>query len=48
MGKALLAFGKIDSSKENRTKIDGITAEDIREMALKIFDPSKLSKLVYI
>ena len=38
MGKALLAFGKIDSSKENRTKIDGITAEDIREMALKIFD----------
>ena len=48
MGKALLAFGKINSGKENRTKIEGITAEDIREMAIKIFDRSKLSKLIYI
>lgn len=48
MGKALLAFGKINSSKENRTKVDGITAEEVREMAVKMFDTSKLSKLIYI
>lgn len=48
MGKALLAFGKIDSSTENRTKVDGITAEEVRQMAVKMFDLSKLSKLVYI
>lgn len=48
MGKALLAFGKIDSSNDNKTKIDSITAEDVREMAIRIFDFSKLSKLIYI
>ena len=48
MGKALLAFGKIDSGKDNRTKVEGITAEDLQEVALSVFDISKLSKLVYI
>ena len=48
MGKVLLAFGKIDSGKDNRTKVEGITAEDLQEVALSVFDISKLSKLVYI
>ena len=48
MGKALLAFGKIDSGKDNRTKVEGITAEDLQEVARSVFDISKLSKLVYI
>ena len=48
MGKALLAFGKIDSGKDNRTKVEGITAEDLQEVARSVFDISKLSKLIYI
>ena len=48
MGKGLLAYNKVRTGKENRSMIEAITAEDIREMAIKIFDRSKLSKLIYI
>ncbi len=48
MGKSLLAFGKIHDSKENLAMVEGITAEDVREMAVRIFDPEKLSTLIYI
>lgn len=48
MGKSLLAYGKINTSKENSTLIESITAADIQEMARTVFDLSRLSKLVYI
>ena len=48
MGKSLLAYGKVSSGKENRALIEAVTAEDVCEMALDVFDPSKLSKLVYV
>lgn len=48
MGKGLLAYGKVSSGKENRSLVEGITAEDVREMAVKIFDKDKVSKLIYI
>ena len=48
MGKALLAYGKLNTGKENRQMVEGITAEDIREMARTIFAPSNLSKLIYV
>ncbi len=48
MGKGLLAYGKVSSGKENKSLVEGITAEDIREMAVKIFDKDRLSKLIYI
>lgn len=48
MGKGLLAYGKVSSGKENRTLIDAVTAEDIRNAARTVFDFSKLSKLIYI
>ena len=48
MGKGLLAYGKLNTSKETRQLVEGITAEDIREMACTIFDPTRLSKLIYI
>lgn len=48
MGKGLLAYGKLNSGKETRRMVEGITTEDIREMALRIFDTGKLSKLTYI
>ena len=48
MGKGLLAYGKLNTGKETRQMVEGITAEDIREMARTIFAPSNLSKLIYI
>ena len=48
MGKGLLAYGKVSSGKENRSLVEGITAEDVRDMAVKIFDKEKISKLIYI
>ena len=48
MGKGLLAYGKVSTGKDNRTLVEAVTAEEIREMALKVFDLSKLSKLIYV
>ena len=48
MGKSLLSFGKIAGSAENKAMVDGITAEDVRMMACRIFDEEKTSKLIYI
>ena len=48
MGKGLMAYGKVNSGKDNRTLVEAVTAEDLREMARMIFDFDKLSKLVYI
>ncbi len=48
MGKSLLSFGKIHGSKENLAMVESITAGQIREMAVKIFDKEKLSTLVYV
>lgn len=48
MGKGLLAYGKVSTGKENRSMVEGITAEDVRGMAQKIFDKDKLSRLVYV
>lgn len=48
MGKGLMAYGKVSSGKENRSLVEGITAEDVREMAVKIFDKDKVSRLIYI
>ena len=48
MGKGLLAYGKLNTGKETRQMVEGISAEDIREMARSIFSKEKLSKLTYI
>lgn len=48
MGKSLLAYGKINGTKETRELIENISAADLQEMACTVFDISKLSKLVYI
>lgn len=48
MGKSLLAYGKVSSGKDNRSMVEAVTAEDIRDMASSVFDSSKLSKLIYI
>ena len=48
MGKSLLAYGRISGGKETKALIDGIKAEDVQEMARTIFDPSRISKLIYV
>lgn len=48
MGKSLLSYGRITGGKETRALVEGIKAEDVQEMARKIFDPSKMSTLIYI
>ena len=48
MGKGLLSYGKLNTSSENKSIIEAITAEDIRSIAQRIFDSSRLSRLIYI
>jgi hypothetical protein len=48
MGKSLLAFGKIAGSEENKSMVEGITAEDVRAMACDVFNRNKISVLRYI
>jgi predicted Zn-dependent peptidase len=47
MGKSLLVFNKIDSIEDICEKIDSVTATELLETANNIFEPSKLSTLIY-
>jgi predicted Zn-dependent peptidase len=47
LGKSLQVFGKIDTIEEICRKIDNVTASEILETANEIFEPSKLSTLIY-
>jgi predicted Zn-dependent peptidase len=47
MGKSLLAYGKIDSSKEVEEHIRAVTAEQLQALACEVFDPKTLSSLIY-
>jgi len=48
MGKSLLAWGRVDSVRETRALLEAVTPEDIRQMACRIFDPQRLSRLIYL
>jgi predicted Zn-dependent peptidase len=48
LGKSLLIFNKIDSIEDLCNKIDGVTASELMETANEIFDPAKLSTLIYL
>lgn len=48
MGKGLISYGKITGDRKTKDLVDGITAEDVREMARVLFAPEKLSRLIYI
>ena len=48
MGKSLLAWGRIDTSSEMRARIEAVTPEDLQKMAARIFDPDRLSRLIYL
>ena len=46
-GKSMLLLGKIESWEEIVEKLDNITAEDLQDVANEVFDPGKLSTLIY-
>ena len=47
LGKSLLIFDKIDSIEDLCRKIDAVTASELLETANDIFEPSKMSTLIY-
>jgi predicted Zn-dependent peptidase len=47
LGKSLLIFNKIDTIEEICRKIDNVTASELLETANDIFEPGKLSTLIY-
>ncbi len=47
LGKSLLIFNKIDSIEDICRKIDNVTASELLDTANDIFEPSKLSTLIY-
>lgn len=46
-GKSILVFDRIDNIEEIVKKIDLISASDLLEIANEVFEPSKLSALLY-
>ena len=47
LGKSLLIFNKIDTMEDICSKIDLVSASELLETANDIFEPSKLSTLIY-
>jgi len=47
LGKSLLIFNKIEGLEETYRKIDRITSSELMEMANEVFDPGRLSTLIY-
>jgi predicted Zn-dependent peptidase len=47
LGKSLLVFNRIDSLEEICKKIDSLTTSELLEISNEVFEPSKLSTLIY-
>jgi len=47
LGKSLVIFNKIDSIDDLCRKIDAVTASELLETANDIFDPTRMSTLIY-
>jgi predicted Zn-dependent peptidase len=47
LGKSLVIFNKIDSIEDLCSKIDKVTSSELMETANEIFEPSKISTLIY-
>jgi len=48
LGKSLLVFNKIDSLEDICKKIDSVTASELLDTANEVFEPGKLSMLIYL
>ena len=47
LGKSLLVFDKIETIEQICKKIDNVTASELLETANEVFEPGKLSTLIY-
>lgn len=48
MGKSLLAYGTVSTEEEDRQKVESVTAEEVQAMAIRIFSPDNVGRLVYL
>lgn len=48
MGKSLLSYGRVFSSKDNRSLVETVTAEDVQNAFKTVLDFTRLSKLIYM
>lgn len=48
MGKSLMTYGKIPEDSTTKAKIEAVTAEDIRNMAARLFDKERMSRLIFM
>ena len=48
MGKSLLAWSRIDTASEMRARIEAVTPAALQAMAGRLFDPTTLSRLIYL
>ena len=48
MGKSLMSLGTIFTDRQNRDAIEAVTAEEIRDAAVRIFNPDSTSSLIYL
>ena len=48
LGKSLLVFNKIDTLEDICKKIDAVTSSELLETANEVFEPGKLSMLIYL
>ncbi len=47
IGKSVLVFNRVDTIEEINSKIDKVEAPELLELANEIFEPSKISMLIY-
>ncbi len=48
MGKSLVSYGTIFTDRQNREAIEAVTAEALRDAAVKIFNPGRTSSLIFL
>lgn len=48
MGKSLVVFDGVDTLEQTREAVLSVTAEGLRDRAAEIFDPSRLSHLIFL
>lgn len=48
MGKSLLAFGRVSSDNEDRSKVESITSAELQASAQRILAQERISKLIYL
>ena len=48
MGKGLMDYGRVTDDATTRELVESISAQDVQQMACKVFDMKSLSRLIYL